>query len=65
MLFILAHQILSANIKKNIVENSIRAYKVGRHGFSISRLLHADNILLFIKGIFQRYLYFFIKSYFW
>lgn len=50
LLFVLAQQILSLNLKLRITTGQITGFKVGRDEVSISHLLYADDILIFTNG---------------
>lgn len=50
LLFILAQQILSFNIRKLEARGSLIPYKLGRNVQSISHLFYADDMLLFTNG---------------
>lgn len=49
LIFALAQQILTSNLKSQISSARIQEYNVGRNELSISHLLYAD-VLLFTKG---------------
>lgn len=49
-LFVLAQQVLSANLKAKINTGQINRYKVCRHEICLSDLLYADDILIFTNG---------------
>lgn len=51
LLFVLAQQVLSTNLKKCIDQLSLIPYKVGRNQISLSHLFYADDILLFTNGV--------------
>lgn len=50
LLFVLAQQILTLNLKKRIDLVRITGFKVGNREVSVSHLLYADNILIFTNG---------------
>lgn len=50
LLFILAQEIFSFNIKRAVADGSILPYSHGRGGIVISHLLYADDMLLFSKA---------------
>lgn len=55
LLFVLAQQVLSHNIKTRIFASLITNYKVGWGEMSISHLLHVDDVL--ISGMAQKLLW--------
>lgn len=50
MLFIMAQQVLSFNIRKLEARGSITPYKMGRNVTAISHLFYADDMLVFTNG---------------
>lgn len=50
LLFILAQQVISFNIQKQIQESPISSYKVGRNAIALSHLFYADDVLIFTNG---------------
>lgn len=50
MLFVLAQQVLSSNIKARINDERITRYKVGRGEVALSHPFYADDVLLFTNG---------------
>lgn len=50
LLFVLAQQILSTNLKRAIQRNSVTSYSIGRQDHPISYLFYADDVLIFTNG---------------
>lgn len=50
LLFVLAQEIFSINLKARISSGQITEFKVGRNEVSLSHLLYADDILIFTNG---------------
>lgn len=50
LLFILAQQILSLNLKKLEATGEMKPYKLGRNVDSISHLFYADDMLIFTNA---------------
>lgn len=50
LLFVIAQQVLSFNLKKRTAQLNILPYKVGRNEVSLSHLFYADDVLLFTNG---------------
>lgn len=50
LLFVLAQQIITFNLKKQIEQNSISWFKVGHNERSISHLFYEDDVLIFTNG---------------
>lgn len=50
LLFVLAQQVLSTNIKACIQQGRLIPYKMGRRDISISHLFYADDVLVFTNG---------------
>lgn len=50
LLFVLAQQIFSSNLKREISERRMIEYKVGRDEISISHLFYTNDVLIFTNG---------------
>lgn len=50
LLFVLAQQIFSSNLKRVIHNGDIMEFKVGQRELPISHLLYADDVLIFSNG---------------
>lgn len=50
LLFVLAEQILSTNVKRAIQQTTITPYSIGRKDHPISHLFYADDVLVFTNG---------------
>lgn len=50
LLFVLAQQIFSLNLKARVFSGQITRFEVGRNEVCLSHLLYANNILIFTNG---------------
>lgn len=50
LLFVLAQQVLSTNLKAHINSGIVSEYKVGGQALSLSHLFYADDVLFFTNG---------------